>query len=712
MRRRASIGTLVLIVALVSSTWAWTGLSGHARAGAAAQVDLAQLLPPADGTPSAEDLGAIDLDDVDLSQLPAGAGSPGVYIQFDEPTHNLDYAHGYPVIGGHARFSWKALEPGFDGDYKFDSAILPWVEQEVARGKKVCIGFVTYNGRQYGGMTVPDWLITRDPNVRLYNTYTNDGWYVLNYLNATYVAEYSEMITHFAQWVAANPVVRNNLAWVEIGTGLFGENQPTANNTHDSKDRIYYRDYAPRPGGGSGWTSANWIDHVNAVSLFYRNAFNSVGMNSLPIFTNIAPTFLAAWERDVTCDYAASIGVGLKHAGLLADHDNAAASYGPLIKYATGATKVPICWEGYGPDTWGTPLVDWYWMVLGGLAKHPDYFLPTRGVVTYADYKPITAIADEYSGVTLGDTPGVWVALRETFRVGQWDNPEHGNFNFWLYQDDGISGGRTVTETYRSDAITQNVKNRLGLPVYNPALGTFKEGWTTRRTNEGDGNPYMWFKIDNGYINGGTNQVNIDVTYFDIGADKWSLQYDSTSGMKDAVPNGSGNAYVQKANTRTWKTATFTITDGRFANTLTGGADFRVNCMNDGNDWFHLIKVSKAGGSAPTPTPTSSPSPTATPTRTPTGGAATQIQLRTGPNLVAYNGPSRPIAEALASIDGKYTKVYAAVYEYNTAQGKYALVWKQYIVGAPPFVNTLTQLDPWVGYWVYVTQDCVWSVSP
>ncbi len=711
MRKRAPIGALVLIVVLLASAWAWAGWPGGAQMGVAAQADLEQLLPDAEGTPSAEDLGAVD-----PSQLPAGAGSPGVYIQFDAPTDNLDYSHGYPVIGGHARFSWEALEPDFDGDYRFDALVLPWVEQEVARGKKVCIGFVTYNGRQYGGLDVPNWLIARDANVRLYNTYTNDGWYVLNYLNATYVAEYSEMITHFAQWVAANPVVRNNLAWVEIGTGLFGENQPTANNYHDKDDRTYYISYAPRPGGGTGWTSALWVEHVNAVSLFYRTAFNNAGMSGLPIFTNIAPTFIAAWERDVTSDHAASIGVGLKHAGLLADHDNAAASYGPLIKYATSATKVPICWEGYGPDTWGTPLVDWYWMVLGGLAKHPDYFLPTRGVVTYADYKPITAIAAQYSGVTLGNTPSVWVALRETFRVGTWDNPEYGNFNFWLYQDDAIAGGNTVVETYRNDAITSGVTNRLGLPVYNPALGSFKEGWTTRRTNEGDGNPYMWFKIDNGYINGGTNQVNIEVTYFDIGLDRWSLQYDSTTGIKDAVPNGSGNPYVQKANTRTWKTATFSINDGRFANSLAGGADFRVNCMEDGNDWFHLVKVAKAGASAPTPTATptitQTPPQTPTPTATATGGATTYIQLRAGPNLVSYNGSSRPIAEALSSIDGKYTKVYTAAYEYDAGSGQYKLVWKQYIVGAPSFVNTISTLEPWVGYWIYVSEDCVWAVSP
>lgn len=685
MRRKLLSGALLIALLLSAVSWVWTSGAQNITANSAPQGGVADDLTPPEIEASA---------DIDLARLPLGATGPGIYIQFDEPTDNIDQAHGYPVAGGHGRWGWDSLEPGYDGDYRFDQYILPWVQQEAARGKKVAIGFTTYNGRGAdGGIKVPAWLYQRDANVR----YDNSGWYLLNYLNNTYVSEYGEFITHFAQWVAANASVRDNLAWVEIGTGQWGENQPARKYGTDNLDWTYYKNTAK-------YTSSTWIAHVNAVSDIYRNAFNAVGMNSLPIFTNIAPTFDAGWERDVISDYAAGKGVGLKHAGLLPDHNNAGNTYASIINWSSSTTtRVAISWEVYGA-VWGQTATDWYWTVLCGLDKHPDNFLATRDLPSDAIYLSSSRFAAEYCGVTIDTTPAAWVALRETFRVGQWDVPERGNFDFWLYQDD-YTGGRTVTETNRYDDVTKDVKNRLNQPVYNSALGSAKEGYTTRRTNQGDSNPYMWFKIDDGYLYGNA-QATIEVTYFDKGTDKWSLRYDSLSGEKDATPAGSANAWVQKANTSTWKTAIFNITDGRFRNNMAGAHDFRIDCLNDGDEWIHLVKASKGGASSPTPTPTTSV-PTPTPTTNPANRV--QIQLRAGPNLVAYGGPTRPIADVLASINGLYTKVFAAVYEYDSGQGKYALVWKRYLVGAPAQFNTLTQFEAWQGYWIYVTQDCVWS---
>jgi len=140
---------------------------------------------------------------------------------------------------------------------------------------------------------------------------------------------------------------------------------------------------------------------------------------------------------------------------------------------------------------------------------------------------------------------------------------------------------------------------------------------------------------------------------------------------------------------------------------MSGGHDFRIDCRGDGNEWIHFVEVRKSGGVPPTNTPTPTSSPTPTPT-TPTG--TVEVQLYHGPNLVAYSGDSKPITEALASINGLYTKVFTAVYE-DQGGGQYELVWKQYIVGAPPFVNTITDMEPWHGYWIYVTQDCVWTIN-
>ena len=705
--------------------------------------------------------------DVELARLPVGVSGAGVYIQFDQPTENLDKAHGLPVEGGHYRYGWDTLEPNYDNDYRFDEVILPWVQQEANRGKKVAIGFTTYNGRYTnGGIKVPAWLWAMDPNVRLYNTRSNDGWYVLNYRNRTYVNKYNEFIVAFANWVASNPTVRNALAYVEIGTGQFGENQPAAKSNPDTIDYEFYR-------YNLGWTTANWIDYCNEVSDFYRNAFNSVGMTSLPIFTNIAPSFLAGWERDVIAEHAVNTGVGLKNAGLVPDHNNGAVSYGPLINYWDDPRRVPICWEIYG-KAWPGVTADFnYWVIYAGLDKHPDYFLATRDQVTDPEFLPSTQFGATYSGVTLDTTPSVWVTLRETMFTGRYDYPEHGNFEFWLYQDD-YTMGRTVTETNLSrwnpsDPINNpagdDVRNRLGLSVYNPNLGTAKEGWYTRRTNQGDGNPYMWFKIDDGYIYGNSQAV-IKVIYYDYGSDTWSLRYDAASGEREAIPDGSTNPWVQKTNSRTWKTATFTITDGRFRNYMAGGHDFRIDCRNDGDEWIHFVDVRKGGGGssyqislATGPNLISLPliptDPTLTTVLLSVSGSYTKvfayinnewkryivgapsqfnnlttldeklgfwlymsepgtlnvtgstpgismISLGAGANLVGYpSTSSRPLADALDSISGKYTKVFAYI------NGE----WKRYIVGAPSQFNNLTHMEPGRGYWIYTTEACTWTVS-
>ena len=81
------------------------------------------------------------------------------------------------------------------------------------------------------------------------------------------------------------------------------------------------------------------------------------------------------------------------------------------------------------------------------------------------------------------------------------------------------------------------------------------------------------------------------------------------------------------------------------------------------------------------------------------------IPLKTGWNLAGYaSAVPRPIDEALASIDGKYDLVYAHDASDETDP------WKKYNTAAPPFLNDLTEMGPGWGYWIRVSEDCVWSV--
>ncbi len=82
----------------------------------------------------------------------------------------------------------------------------------------------------------------------------------------------------------------------------------------------------------------------------------------------------------------------------------------------------------------------------------------------------------------------------------------------------------------------------------------------------------------------------------------------------------------------------------------------------------------------------------------------TEQQLFAGWNLISYPASEpRAVADALASIAGKYTQVLRYEPGESTA-------WKRYNTSIPPWANSLTQITPGWGYWIYVTQDCTLTI--
>jgi hypothetical protein len=87
--------------------------------------------------------------------------------------------------------------------------------------------------------------------------------------------------------------------------------------------------------------------------------------------------------------------------------------------------------------------------------------------------------------------------------------------------------------------------------------------------------------------------------------------------------------------------------------------------------------------------------------------ASPSIDLREGWNLVGYpSQTARPVAEALASIDGFYTVVQT----FDPADP--ADPWKRYDVSVPVYANDLALMEPGRGYWIYVTTACILSIVP
>ncbi len=553
-----------------------------------------------------------------LARLPSGqADSHGVYVQFDNPGHNIDPDHGFPVAGGHMRWEWSALETAGDDANKFNSTVKSFVLGEAEKGKKAAIGFETYVRRNtgsapFGGVqALPQWLRDEHPSVMLWNT-VDELYYVTNFLDPTYQAYYSDFVYDFADWLAApeNAAVLANVGWVEMGVGMESETQPADKWSDATKpDYDYYAEYAPGGEDPPGWTSNDWLQFVNWCTDLYYDAFRvrNPGLASVAIYLNYAPEFTGkdnVSNRTAFTNYAVTRGVadekpgiGLKNNGLQADR-SPAGLYGPMEYWgSTVATvTVPIGWETY--QSWLYDLENLYWGMLAALDKHPDVIEPTRWLLVDGGYNPIPEYLDvwnwldPYLGVTPSTTPGIWCALRETETGG-----EYGNFFFWLYQNDNLSGGKTQ-------------------PAWLTTTG--KEGRYTRRTDQ-PSNPYMHFQVLQNspyYGNPAALTLTVTVTYLDQGFDQWKLRYDSTTGTKDA---GS----VTKGNTNSWLKRTFVLTDARFGNGYTdngsgggngsGAADLTIDCMNDGNEHIHMVEIVRRTEGGTTPTPTPSPTPTLTP---------------------------------------------------------------------------------------------------
>lgn len=549
------------------------------------------------------------------------------------------------------------------------------------------------------------------------------------------------------------------LQFVAMGTGAYGESQPT----QDVVDWEYKSTFDHVVKNAGMDTTGEWRDYVNEISLAYATAFGT-GDPAGPdrhVFLQYAPSFISGEERGYTTDYAAALGVGLSHNRLAPEFtglytNDRSGFYDPIRLHWN---SVPIAFEAYADDLRCNTVLS-YWALHSAVEKHADYIRTDPDLLRNSStglptiHAPIFDWARQYLGKTVQNTPRVWTVMREhrnpamlTCGTVYYNTtatsaryPQYGNFNYWLYQVDAITGGKTVAETNDKGADSRYAKNPsnggaytqagLGLcgekaysniyltnpPVcnpepYNPDLpplvgqnpndyrdfydpwdwtGEGKEAYVVRRTDQATNNPYMFFRIDDGYIPGTqVYSAKITVGYFDIGTDQWSLKYHSTTGEKVA-------GTVTKTNTKTYKEITFTVNDGKFANGLTGSTDFYLdsrapNGTADGNEWVHKVEVEKLGAVVEpthtptvTVTPTQTHTPTATATSTPTTGVVEGRAYQDTNKNGAYNA-GEPLLQGavMALLNMGNVEVYTAtsgadgVFRFAAvAPGQYKLVEK------------------------------------
>jgi len=271
------------------------------------------------------------------------------------------------------------------------------------------------------------------------------------------------------------------------------------------------------------------------------------------------------------------------------------------------------------------PPASAYFTFMYGLSGHPDlfdlqknYFFDIKDFEKATGFPAISFLANHISR-TPKDTPDVWIVLTESTTEDGYLTPRkyfemggqpmsygayEGNYDFYLYQKDEAPGSRTALAPRKS--YLENGASRFYIPeLPSPANKHPYSFFTTKRTDQASGNPYMSFKVDDRYPfkkgipkdAGGETIFEITLTFVNKGNDKLSLEYKNYQGQMVKKTIQKGTSLGQ---TNQWIDYTFKLTDAYFNNNLPGQTDFRIFSENDGDEYIHRIIVK--GKKEPSPT--------------------------------------------------------------------------------------------------------------
>jgi len=519
---------------------------------------------------------------------------PGVYMAYDYSGHNPQV---YGTVGSLASFHWSALEKQKDR-YDF-SDIDRWLTRLASDGLKGAFFVDLFDGGCYGDRSLPQYLIN-DPQAVLRRNLgyvcpqSGRTWKAIpNYMSPVLQERYRLLIYKLGAHYKNDPRVE----FIAVGTGIYGETRAAAETADLNALKA------------AGLTSDLWVDFVKKVGAWYRDAFSDAQGHLLkPVLQQSAPVTFSPRERREINQHALQLGMGISLNLMYPDGEGVLFKNNPACPYCSWYDFpmlywdiMPTAWEAYKQQTC-TPEQIW-WGVYNILNKHPVYLRvawplirTNNGTPRWENLAPFKWAAP-FLGVKAANAPAAWVALREhrdpwrpltcmgIDAPAQHQNPQWGNYGFFMDQRDDLPGGRTVPET-NDPKVTRMASNTH---PYNPALPPGKEAWTVRRTDERTGNRYMFFDVTRDYLSG-VHSATVKVTYWDHGTDTWSLYY------RDAQGRVVRAGLVRKTNSGRWKTAVFQLARARWDNSLpegTGGADFYLDSNNDGDEWIHFVEVLK-----------------------------------------------------------------------------------------------------------------------
>ncbi len=157
------------------------------------------------------------------------------------------------------------------------------------------------------------------------------------------------------------------------------------------------------------------------------------------------------------------------------------------------------------------------------------------------------------------------------------------NFERWLVQREVDEGGR-AQPAYR-----------VAYPREFASInGEFSH--EAARTDRAGGNNCIYFGVDDRFLKGGRNPVQVKVTWWDDAPGKWWIEYDAAGGeayRKTRVVDQAGDG--------AWKTTTLEMPDAGFGNRQKGGMDFRIVTGGPGDLTVRFVRVIRLTPPPPRP---------------------------------------------------------------------------------------------------------------
>jgi len=431
-----------------------------------------------------------------------------------------------------------------------------------------------------------------------------DGYAVIPaYDNAAWREAYWRLVRAMGEHYRNNPQVTS----VVVGTGLDSETQPIKNQKCSWADLM--RQQAPDVEYRFDGTNDQFIGKTMRV---YKEAFGP----DMVLLLNNAP----GERRCDRADYAATLGIGLKHAGMWVDLDshegygNYCGSWDPIREYSQTLDIWPETPYGFGdPEML-------YWATIAGLHYHPLGMNWHSAWYDRAD-PALLEWTEAHLDVTIADTPSVWTVMRDAeYPLQSWGSGgcsgHMGDWTFWM--------------TRTSD------NNR----VWRSSIPAGREAQEARQCRMGG---LFTFDVDPGFVR---DEYTIWATILDYGQGDAMLRWRTGEGTW-------GSAIWKLENTGTWvilrTEAPGLLVDGVVDVELRGASDLYLHGIEvdgvgvePGPTLGPSATIAVTHTSTPTPTVTNSPTATRTITATPTRTATvTRTPTRTATRTVTpYSTPT------------------------------------------------------------------------